>query len=159
MSSYEPKRGTLPHLLKNGHPAHVFTDEDRRKGAQTTNRRRRLVHEAFEDEKFERQVAELLARDEAKRQKRRRRYLRDRHKRPAETSELAMKERNLTSPWQEQRERRRLERERQTSSDQTRPPELPPPEGPSYPCPEPSCEFDEGSQDALGRHWFTVHRF
>lgn len=73
----------MPHLLKNGHPAHVFTDEDRRKGAETTNRRRRVVREAFEDEKFERGVAELLARDEARRLKRRARYLRDRHKRPA----------------------------------------------------------------------------
>ncbi|MEX0816576.1 MAG: hypothetical protein WD027_03965 [Gaiellales bacterium] len=29
------------HLLKNGHPAHVFTDEDRRKGAAVTNEIRR----------------------------------------------------------------------------------------------------------------------
>jgi len=29
----------------------------------------------------------------------------------------------------------------------------------SFPCPEPGCVFDEGSQDALGRHWVTVHRF
>jgi hypothetical protein len=29
------------HLLKNGHPAHVFTDEDRRKAAAVTNQIRR----------------------------------------------------------------------------------------------------------------------
>ena len=28
----------------------------------------------------------------------------------------------------------------------------------SFPCPEPGCVFDEGSQDALGRHWLSVHR-
>jgi hypothetical protein len=27
----------MPHLLKNGHPAHVFTTEDRRKAAAATN--------------------------------------------------------------------------------------------------------------------------
>lgn len=29
----------------------------------------------------------------------------------------------------------------------------------SFPCPEPGCVFDEGSQDALGRHWLAAHRF
>jgi len=62
------------HRLKNGHPAHVLTTEDRRKGAEVANRNRRIVREAYEDEKFERQVAALFARDEARRRKRRARY-------------------------------------------------------------------------------------
>lgn len=59
----------MPHLLKNGHPAHVFTDEDRRKGAERTNALRRAQRAAFEE--FERAVAALFERDEARRQRRR----------------------------------------------------------------------------------------
>jgi len=55
------------HLLKNGHPAHVFTDEDRRKAAARTNSIRRAKRQALEDEKFERAIAEMLARDDARR--------------------------------------------------------------------------------------------
>jgi hypothetical protein len=36
------------HLLKNGHPAHVFTNEDRRKAAAVTNQIRREKREIFE---------------------------------------------------------------------------------------------------------------
>src|SRR4051812_29265960 len=51
-----------PHLLKNGHPAHVLTTEERRKGAARTNAIRRMRREAADDEMFERAVAELNGR-------------------------------------------------------------------------------------------------
>jgi hypothetical protein len=70
------------HRLKNGHRAHVLTTEDRRKGAEVANRRRRIIREAFEDEKFERQIQALFARDEARRHKRRERYQRQKRAQP-----------------------------------------------------------------------------
>jgi hypothetical protein len=36
------------HLLKNGHPAHLFTIEDRRKAAAVTNEIRRQKRALFE---------------------------------------------------------------------------------------------------------------
>jgi hypothetical protein len=64
-------RNPHPHLLKNGHPAHVFTTEERRKGAAATNAIKRMRRHAAADEKFERSVAELIARDEARRLRKR----------------------------------------------------------------------------------------
>ena len=59
------------HLLKNGAPAHQFTDEDRRKAAAVTNEIRRLKREIFELERNRREIEEMVARDEARRQRRR----------------------------------------------------------------------------------------
>jgi len=68
------------HLLKNGHPAHVLTTEDRRKAAESTNAIRRLKREALEDERFTREIEAMLARDDARRARKsrraRERYLR-----------------------------------------------------------------------------------
>jgi hypothetical protein len=70
-------------VLKNGHPAHVFTDEDRRRGAATTNAIKRARRQAFEDEKFERAIEEMMAVDEARRARRHARYERTKRERPA----------------------------------------------------------------------------
>jgi hypothetical protein len=59
------------HLLKNGHPAYVFTTEDRRKAAAKTNAIRRARRVAAEEELFRRGVAQLIARDEARRLRKR----------------------------------------------------------------------------------------
>src|ERR671915_224387 len=59
------------HVLKNGHPAHVFTDEDRRKGAAVTNETRRAKHELFEQERINRELEEYFARLEARRWRKR----------------------------------------------------------------------------------------
>jgi hypothetical protein len=59
------------HRLKNGHPAHVFTDEDRRKAAAVTNEVRREKRLLLEQLRFNAEIEEMVARDEA-RQKRRR---------------------------------------------------------------------------------------
>jgi hypothetical protein len=60
-----------PHLLKNGHPAHILTTEDRRKAAGSTNAARRLKREIAEDEKLSRQADLMLARDEERRARKR----------------------------------------------------------------------------------------
>jgi len=60
-----------PHLLKNGHPAHVFTDEDRRKAAAVTNEIRREKRLLLEQLRMNREIEEMVARDEARRQRRR----------------------------------------------------------------------------------------
>jgi hypothetical protein len=59
------------HLLKNGHPAHAFTDEDRRKGAAVTNEIRRAKRELFEQERINRELEEYFARLEARRRRKR----------------------------------------------------------------------------------------
>jgi septal ring factor EnvC (AmiA/AmiB activator) len=59
------------HLLKNGHPAHVFTDEDRRKAAAVTNQIRRERRELVELELLNRELDRRVARIEAKRQRKR----------------------------------------------------------------------------------------
>jgi hypothetical protein len=45
-----------PHLLKNGHPAHVFTDEDRRKAAAVTNEIRREKRLLLEQLRMNREI-------------------------------------------------------------------------------------------------------
>jgi hypothetical protein len=55
------------HLLKNGHPAHVFTDEDRRKAAAVTNEIRREKRILFERIRLNQELEEMLARDAARR--------------------------------------------------------------------------------------------
>jgi hypothetical protein len=57
----------MPHLLKNGHPAHVFTTEDRRKAAAVTNQIRRERAEIVALELENRLCEERLARIEARR--------------------------------------------------------------------------------------------
>jgi hypothetical protein len=56
------------HFLKNGHPAHVFTDADRRKAAAVTNQIRREMRELVELELLNRELERRVARIEAKRQ-------------------------------------------------------------------------------------------
>lgn len=86
----EPSREPKPHLLKNGHAAHVFTTDDRRKGAAATNAIRRARRMAAEDEKFERAVAEMIARDEARKaRKREMQRLRDRRRRAEQSEALS----------------------------------------------------------------------
>jgi hypothetical protein len=65
------------HLLKSGAPAHVFTDEDRRKAAAVTNEIRRAKRELFEQERINRELAEMFARHE-ERKRRKREAQRDR---------------------------------------------------------------------------------
>jgi hypothetical protein len=57
------------HLLKNGHPAHVFTDGDRRKAAAVTNQIRREKRALFEHARLKREIQERLARDDARRRR------------------------------------------------------------------------------------------
>lgn len=58
------------HLLKNGHPAHVFTDEDRRKAANVTNQIRREKRALFEQLRINQEMDLRLAKDAARRQRR-----------------------------------------------------------------------------------------
>jgi hypothetical protein len=51
------------HLLKNGHPAHTFTDEDRRKAAAVTNTIRREKRALFEQLRLNKQLEQMLAKD------------------------------------------------------------------------------------------------
>jgi hypothetical protein len=55
------------HLLKNGHPAHQFTDEDRRKAAAVTNEIRREKRALFEQLRVNQEMEQMLARDAARR--------------------------------------------------------------------------------------------
>jgi hypothetical protein len=59
------------HLLKNGHPAHVFTDADRRKAAAVTNEIRREKRALLEQMRFNAEIEQMWAADEARRQRRR----------------------------------------------------------------------------------------
>ena len=63
------------HLLKNGHPAHVFTDENRRKAAAVTNEIRRqkrdLAAQLWINQEMERMLAAREARRRRKREKQR----------------------------------------------------------------------------------------
>ena len=54
------------HCLKNGHPAHVFTDEDRRKAAAVTNQIRREKREIPELELLNEDLARRKATREAR---------------------------------------------------------------------------------------------
>jgi hypothetical protein len=58
------------HLLKNGHPAHVFTTEDRRKAAAVTNAIRREKRALFEQLRLNEEMEHMLARDAERRQRR-----------------------------------------------------------------------------------------
>jgi hypothetical protein len=57
------------HLLKNGHPAHVFTDEDRRKAADVTNEIRREKRALFEQLRLNEELEQMFARDAARRER------------------------------------------------------------------------------------------
>lgn len=59
------------HALKNGHPAHVFTDDDRRKAAAVTNEIRRAKRELFEQLRINREMEEMFARHEARKRRNR----------------------------------------------------------------------------------------
>jgi septal ring factor EnvC (AmiA/AmiB activator) len=59
------------HLLKNGHPAHVFTAEDRRKAAAVTNQIRREMRELVELELLNRELERRVARIDARRRRKR----------------------------------------------------------------------------------------
>jgi hypothetical protein len=55
------------HLLKNGHPAHAFTDEDRRKAAAVTNAICREKRALFEQLRLNEEIERMLAADRARR--------------------------------------------------------------------------------------------
>jgi hypothetical protein len=59
------------HFPKNGHPAHVFTDEDRRKAAAVTNEIRRKKRALLEQMRFNAEIERMWGADEARRQRRR----------------------------------------------------------------------------------------
>jgi hypothetical protein len=71
------------HLLKNVHPAHVFTDDDRRKAAAVTNEIQREKRALLEQLRLQHEIEERLARDEARRRRKRERA---RRRRSATTS-------------------------------------------------------------------------
>ena len=77
------------HLLKNGHPAHVFTDEDRRKAAAVTNQIRRERAEILALELENRVLERRLAVVEARRQRKREYARRRRERLRAEAEETA----------------------------------------------------------------------
>jgi hypothetical protein len=58
------------HLLKNGHPAHTFTDDDRRKAAAVTNAIRREKRALFEQLRLNKELKQMLTRDAERRQRR-----------------------------------------------------------------------------------------
>jgi hypothetical protein len=57
------------HPLKNGHPAHLFTIEDRRKAAAVTNEIRRQKRALFEQLRLNQELEQMFARDAARRQR------------------------------------------------------------------------------------------
>jgi hypothetical protein len=75
--------------LKNGHPAHVFTDEDRRKGAAVTNQVRRERSEILALELENRALERRLAVVEARRRRKREYARRRRERLSAERAEAA----------------------------------------------------------------------
>jgi hypothetical protein len=87
------------HLLKNGHPAHVFTDEDRRKAAAVTNQIRREMRELVELELLNRELDRRVARIEAKRQRKRQQARRRREAQRVQTEE--QREREKIDLWLE----------------------------------------------------------
>ena len=58
------------HLLKNGHPAHVFTSEDRRKAAAVTKAIRREKGARFQQLRLDEEMTRMLKRDAARRRRR-----------------------------------------------------------------------------------------
>jgi hypothetical protein len=89
------------HLLKNGHPAHVFTDEDRRKAAAVTNQIRRDRAEILALELENQALEKRLAVVEARRQ-RKREYARARRER------LRAEEAEATAPATELSEQEKI---------------------------------------------------
>jgi hypothetical protein len=87
------------HLLKNGHPAHVFTDEDRRMGAAVTNQIRREKREIFELERLNRELAQRHARHEARLARKREQARRRREAQHAQSE--ARRERERIDVWLE----------------------------------------------------------
>jgi hypothetical protein len=87
------------HLLKNGHPAHVFTNEDRRKAAAVTNQIRREKREIFELECLNRELAERHARREARLARKREQARRRREAQRAQSE--AEHERERIDTWLE----------------------------------------------------------
>jgi hypothetical protein len=75
------------HVLKNGHPAHVFTTEDRLKAAAVTNEIRRARRDLFEQERINRKLEERLARDAERRRRKREKLRRYREARAARERE------------------------------------------------------------------------
>jgi hypothetical protein len=57
------------HLLKNGHPAHVFTLEDRRKAAAVTNEIRREKRALLDHLRLNEELEQMFARDATRRQR------------------------------------------------------------------------------------------
>ena len=80
------------HRLKNGHPAHVLTDDDRRKAAAVTNAMRREKRALVEQLRHEREINDLLRRDTERRARRREKLRRWRDER---------RERELVDVWLE----------------------------------------------------------
>jgi hypothetical protein len=70
------------HFLGNGHPAHVFTLEDRRKAAAITNQIRREKRALFEL-RLNRRMEQMLAKDEARRERRAEKHRRRRNEQKA----------------------------------------------------------------------------
>jgi hypothetical protein len=60
--------------LKNGHPAHKLATEDRRKGAAVTNEIRRAKRELADQLRLNREIEEMIARDERRRANRHERH-------------------------------------------------------------------------------------
>jgi len=58
------------HLLENGHPANVLTLQDRRKADAVTNEIRRQKHALFAQLRLNREMEQMFAKDEARRQRR-----------------------------------------------------------------------------------------
>jgi hypothetical protein len=58
------------HVLKNGHPAHVFTADHRRKAAAVTNAIRREKRALFEELRLNEEMEQMFARDAASRKRR-----------------------------------------------------------------------------------------
>jgi hypothetical protein len=64
-----PPQAAESPLLKNGHPAHVFTDDDRGKAAAVTNEVRREKRALFEQPRLNQDLEQMFARDAARRQR------------------------------------------------------------------------------------------
>jgi hypothetical protein len=85
------------HLLKNGHPAHVFTLEDRRKAAAVTNEIRRQKRALFDQLRLNREVEQMLAKDKARRERRAEKQRRRREEQTEERKILMWVERGYGS--------------------------------------------------------------
>jgi hypothetical protein len=93
------------HLLKNGHPAHVFTDEDRRKAADVTNEIRREKRALFEQLRLNEQLEQMFARDAARRERKAAKERRRRQEKKRLTA-LSHRYEPLTAPTYQRQPRR-----------------------------------------------------